>query len=588
MKINWTYAGVALMCVTAARSQTVLPSSGLTTANGAADQAALCPTTTPTYPSAFTWNPSRTQVPARDATPADGLLPKIEQHRMLNGVDTIVAVWNSFGSNPYTCNEPFQTAPAQPAPGTPYTAAQSKPFTPAMLKAAAAMGCGPFGNVSHVDLFRLWKPGDVFLVYPAVYTSTMTPSGLISNNNITLHPQQDYYLDAGNPIFPPNNITIQGVTQNGIRPVIVRSDAGGGDSESTKDVVEILGGANDTIDNLSVTQSSTGTVLQSGIFLLHVGYNDYDRYGNRLATPVLGAGLNQTILSHLHVSSFEQEQSATGGANGIISDTLSGGTIVLSSSEIDHNGGSSVQNHSGAGHGVYLDGSDQRDGGVTYDPNFAVILQNNWFHDQFYGHDAKSRAQHTTMIGNYFQGGVPQSQDYPQAEAYNADISNGGVFVAYNNIFVKNASGYNSGIFNLAYAAEGFPSVNDGPNGNPRKNSIDIRFNTFVTFAQTVDGQHAIRPTLFFYPAQLPGAKGFPVSKVMIDSNAFVGYCPLNDPASDYRGTTALVAGFADLSQSFSFGGQYLSPSNALVGSNSYVHELLSGTRSTAAVGGED
>jgi len=467
-----------------------------------------------------------------------------------------------------------------------------------VLQSLANMGCGPFGNTSHVDLFRLWLPGDTFLVYPAVYTGTTYQGQTVSNNNITLRPMGDYYISSGNPIYAPNNITIKGVTVNGIRPVIVRNDNGGGDSETSKDVVEIIGGANDTIENIGITlgTSSQAYVLEAGLYLIHVGYNDYDQYGNALTTPVLGSGNNFTTISNLHIHGFEQVQAQSGGADGVISDPTSGGTVLFISNEIDHNGGTGAQNSSGLAHGIYMQASNTQYGNPTYDPNFNVTFEGNWFHDQFYGHDLKSRAQNTIIVGNYFQGGLPQGGIYTTAESFGADLPNGGVVTIRGNIFTKNASGYASGTFNVAYGEEGFPgpsnsneTLYDGPNGGPRTNSINFKNNTFVAFARTTDGTHPLIPFEFFYPAQSPSAAGFPVSSVNVNNNAFVGYCPVDfNSVQAYTGTSALSAGFADMSQAFSFGGLWVGANNNIVGLQDYVHELIVGARTKNSVGGED
>jgi hypothetical protein len=598
MNIKLAVTSALVAFSTPGLAQTILAPAGLTTSAAASDQAALCDPADGTYPTDFTWAPAATIQSARDATPADHLKPRIVQFRTINGVRTKIAVWHSFSSiwasndpSAPVCTEPFQSAPTQPAPGQPYTAQQIKPYTPAMLQQIADSGCGPFGNTSHVDLFRLWLPGDTFLVYPAVYTGTTYHGAYNSNNNITLHPQGDYYMGTGNPLFSPNNITIRGVTENGIRPVIIRNDGGAGDSETSKDVIEIEGGANDTIENIGV-QFGTGPnayVGQAGIYLIHAGYNDFDQFGNRLSTPILGPKPNVTRILRSHITGFDGMEPIAGGANGIFGDTTGAGTVVIASNEIDHNGGSGVQNSGGAGHGIYLGASNTAGGGTTYDPNYTVYFINNWFHDQYYGHDSKSRAQHTIIEGNYYQGGVPQGGIYTQAEAYEADVPNGGVLIAHNNVFTKNASGPDSNVFSLDYGEEGLPTAPyDGPNHGPRKNSIDISFNTFVGFARTEDGSHPLVPMNFFYPSQTPWTAGFPVANTTVDSNAFIGYCPIGNAPSDFRGTTALIAGFSDLSQTYSLGGAWLSPTQTNIGAVNYIHERVKGNRVTAAVGGED
>lgn len=171
---------------TVASAQTVLRGT-YETPNGVADQQNLCSASpVASYPAQWTWDPARTTLKARSALPSDKLTPRIEQHRLINGADTIVAVYSSFASA-HTCNEPNNVS-------------TRSPFTPAQLQAMAATGCGPFGNTSHVDLFRLWLPGDKFLVYPAVYT------GLV--NNVVIKPASDYYTGSVVPIYEPSNLTI--------------------------------------------------------------------------------------------------------------------------------------------------------------------------------------------------------------------------------------------------------------------------------------------------------------------------------------------------------------------------------------------
>jgi len=317
----------SLLFVGPAMAQTTLTKAGLVTTNGAGDQAALCYPSNGTYPQQWTWDPSKTIGVDRDATLSDNLTPRIEQRRIINGKNVTVAVWGSLNSNPYTCQEIFQSVPPQPVAGQPFTAAQYQPYTPAQLQTMANQGCGPFGNVSHVGDLRRWQSGDTFLIYPAVYTSTSTKDGIISNNNITLKPLPDYYNGNKVPIYSPNNITIRGVTVNGVRPTILRNDNGGGDSESSKDVVEISGGANKTIENATIILGPQGYVLQAGVYLIHLGYDDYDQYGNALAVPALGSGTNTTTFSHLHISGFQQVESVLGGANGVTGSPDSGGVL---------------------------------------------------------------------------------------------------------------------------------------------------------------------------------------------------------------------------------------------------------------------
>ena len=545
---KWAFI-LACTIPTVAYSQTVL-SGTYETPNAVSDISNLCPPNSGKYPTQWTWNPNSRTTPPRRALVADHLTPRIEQHRQVGGTDTIVAVWSSFASGP-NCQEIFRTT-------------NQGPYTPAQLQQMAATGCGPFGNTSHVDLFRLWQAGDVFEVYPAIYTGT--------DNNIVLHAQSDYYDGSTDPVLAPSGITIQGVVQNGIRPVIVRNDGGGGDSETGKDAVEILAGMNDTIDNVDVLLGPKGYVSQALVYLIGAGTANYDANGNRLATPTYGG---TTTLSHMHVSYAELVETATGGASGIFGDTTGGGEIMLSQDELDHDGGSGVQNSSGPGHGVYI-------GSSTVDPNLILTFANDYFHDNYYGHDAKSRAPYTNAYENYFKGGLPQGGVFNQAEAFNLDVPNGGTLTAYGNIFVKNQAGPNSNGYGIAYGEEGIP--------DSRPLSLTVEWNTFVAFAWSYDGSHPNIPFEFFYPAQMPGAGGFPVSaqQTLIAYNAFVGYCPTGNPTSDYRGSTALIAGFGDLSRTFSLGGHWLAPSQLVAGLAGYNHVDLLVRRLLTSVGAED
>ena len=538
-------------------------SGTLETPNGVSDQSILCSPNNGTYPAQFRWNPAKATGVARDATDADGFTPRIEQHRMISGVDTLMAAYSSFGSNTTTCQEVWQPA-------------DSGPFNAAQLQQMASSGCGAFGNANHVDLFRLAIPGDVFLVFPAVYKG--------ASNHIELAPRGDYYT-GNNPIYPPDGITIRGVTVNGIRPILFRDNGGQGDSESSKDAVEVEGGANDTIDNLTISMGDPNTtggyVEQALIFLIGANTHSYDSNGNALPipTPVPGGVFK---LTHSRVTGSELMEEVSGGADGIISDNNSSGTLRFFADEIDHDGGSGVDNHSGIGHGMYLSAS-------LTDPNLTASLQNNWFHDNYYGHDAKLRPQIDRVVGNYFEGDLPSYGG--QGDAFNLDVPNAGQLTAFNNIFVKNASGYNSNGFAIAYGEEGVPSnPPDGANGATRKLSISIRFNTFVAFAATFDGEHPITPMEFFWnPSQVPGAQGFPVeaSNTDISYNAFVGYCPTGTATYDFRGNSALIAGFGDLSQTFSLGGLWMAPLNNS-GTNAYAHQQRFYKRATSSVGAED
>ena len=111
-----------------------------------------------------------------------------------------------------------------------------------------------------------------------------------------------------------------------------------------------------------------------------------------------------------------------------------------------------------------------------------------------------------------------------------------------------------------------------------------------MAFAATYDGSHSNVPFFFFYPPQQPGTQGFPVAKraTSVAYNAFVGYCPVGNPVQDYRGTVALIAGFGDISQTFSFGGLWLSANTSIIGQLAFGHVDVAERRRLASIGAED
>jgi hypothetical protein len=467
--------------------------------------------------------------------PADGLTPRIEQHRVINGVDTVVAVYRSFSSSS-SCTEIW--LPATNTTG----------YTPAQLQTMANTGCGPFGNTPHIDLFRLWKNGDTFRVYPAVYT------GL--NNNIVIQPQHDIYISGQTvPTYTPDHITIQGVEQNGIRPVLLRNDRGPGDFATNMGPIYLMNSTNLTISNLDVALGPNG-VIYKGIFYINgAGYGGTDAYGHLIT--------GTTTLRNLRISGG---RIIPGGVNGIFSTGTVAGTLALENVELFDNGG-----NNGPAHNAYI-------GASALDPNFTVKLTGSWTHDAVYGHTFKTRAQRNIITGNYFQGGVPQS-GFTQAEAYLLDVPNGGVLVAKNNIFAKAASGGGSNGMSITYAVEGIV--------DSRPLSIDIENNTFVSFAATFDGLHPIFPMVF--SGGVPGDSGFLVPNSVVSKNLFVGYCPVNNARMDYRGLLSLSSGFSEFKQDFTLLNRYSSSSTSILGTQAYRHVTQPGLlRKLPTIGAED
>lgn len=464
----------------------------------------LCSTThAGTFPSESKWQ-AIVLSQARAATESDNLSPKIDQVR--NGV--VIASYTSFGSNTQTCKN--------------YTVPNAR--HPLNLTEYAAKGCGPFGNVSHVDLFRVAQDGDTFMVYPAVYGG--------SANNIYIAPKPDYYLDR--QLHLPNNISIIGVTQNGIKPVILNVRAAG-DYASAQAPIYISGNGEDN-------KFSNHILIENIDLAVDKPVNFQGKAG------IYINGASNLMLKQMRVHGFEQASGSVYGANGIFVTKYNAGTLTLDQVELFDNGGAS-----GPAHNIYVNASKS-------DPNFTLHMLNSWSHDAFYGHTLKSRAPINILENNYFQGGKPQGGIYTQAENYLVDISNGGILSMHNNILVKNASGDNSNGASVTYDVEG---LSDDFNPVPRTYSIDIENNTFVAFARTYDGDHPIWPFFFWHDLTPDAANfevptkpsGYTVPSATIANNAYVGYCPQTytpNAYMNYRGDAAVVEAFSELNTDYS------------------------------------
>ena len=470
------------------------------------------------FPQQWTWYPSAiTGRQPRAATKADNLIPKIEQYR--DG--KLIASYKTFASTD-TCKANLED--------------KDDP------KTAAETGCGPFGLRAHIDLFRLWADGDKFLVYPAVYDGP--------ENNLFLGPRGDR---AGgiSKTFVPHNVTIQGVTQNGIRPVIldgpVRTDSFVGGQ-----ALVYLGESYDTvIDNIDLDGSGRpkGNYGMAGVYL---------------------NGVHSITLNRMRIVGFEVPQ-----ANGIFGTANNTGTVTLDQIELSRDGGFGT----GLEHNIYINHSNT-------DKNYTVHMKNSWSHDAYRGHTFKSRAQVNVLEGNYFQGGVPQGGVFTQAENYLVDIPEGGRFTLRNNILVKNASGLGSNGVSATFAVEKVP---DG-----RPLSIRIENNTFVAFAKNYEPTHQNYP-FFFLDHKVPSDPTFvvPSSDVVIARNVFVGYCPAGYKSyavfMDYRGDLAVTAAFSELNKDFSLNINVVGPDRSIIGTPAYRHPAMDGkTRKAASIGAVD
>jgi len=362
--------------------------------------------------------------------------------------------------------------------------------------AAAASGCGPF---TREYSYRLWDPHDIFVVYPAVYQG--------GSNNPWFGPESDDSADyAAGITHVPNFVTVTGLAGAATRPVILLN-TGASNNSLGQSSVYFAGGTGMVFENIDVIATSGASVGQSGVYI---------------------NGATNLTISNVEVSGFETANgSSQGGADGIFGTPNNAGYLLLDQVEIDHNGGTN-----GPAHNAYINAS-------TVDPKFVVIMQNSWSHDAFYGHLFKSRAQHTVMTANYFEGGLKQS-GYAQAEAYLLDVPNGGTLVARNNVFVKNMSGADSNGMSIVFGEEGFT--------DKRVQSIDIENNTFIAYALTYNGSDPLFPMSFFTPGTPPLTAGFPAGvHSLVLKNAFVGYCQTGQAMQDYRGNIAVIEAFAEL-----------------------------------------
>jgi len=533
---SWSCGGVGVItaqcsALSSIAQGAVLPAGSYTSNAASTESALMCSKKTP-FPGQWTWNPASTITQPRGATAADNLTPRIDQVR--NG--QVIASYNSFGSNIKTCNSNLQVN------------GSSNP------KPAAIVGCGAFGNVSHVDLYRLWQSGDTFLVYPAVYTG--------SENNIMITPRPDYYHDPVPHI--PSNITIQGVTVNGIRPALLNV-AAAGDFASAQAPVYIWNAGN-------AATNSTNITLEN----LDIGVDQ--NLGSAGKSGIYTNGATNLTLRQLRIYGFELKQGNTYGANGIFATSSDGGTLTIDQVELYRNGGGE-----GPAHNLYINAS-------VVDPNYTVHMVNSWSHDAFYGHTFKSRAQNNILEGNYFQGGLPQGGIYQQAENYLVDIPNGGQLTMRNNILVKNRSGDYSNGASVTFAVEGVIDA--------RAQAVDIENNTFVAFAATYDGSHPLWP-FFFWHSLVPGAAdfvlpGYPsgtvVPSIKISGNVFVGYCSQtysSDLFMNYRGDLAVTEAFSELVHDFSFNNPVLTTITDVAGTPAYTHAAQTGLLRQLVVDGK-
>ncbi len=495
-KIGLGRLGLLLLATPCVAAPTL---SGNTVTPAAAAWARLCPE--PPYPAAWVWGPDAVPAP-RSATHGR---PKIEQIRG----GRVIATYRSFADGA-GCD--YHAVPVWQSPG-----------------AAAASGCGPF---TRVHAYRLWAPGDIFLVYPAIYGG--------DENQPWFGPDFDsdaQYADGHGTPTPLHDIIIKGVVQNGERPVILVSGPA----------------SNNTLGQGAIYFAESDHLTFEGINLVAVKGAWVGRAG------IYDVGASNLTLRDMRVSNFAQQD--IGGAMGVFGAGQYTGFLHLERVELDHNGG-----QNGPAHNAYINAS-------ATDPNFTVTFKNSWSHDSYYGHLFKSRAQHTVIEGSYFQGGKPQTGSQ-QAEAFLLDVPNGGALEVTNSIFVKTASGFESNGVAISYYEEG-----DAQEGTPRDFSVDIENNTFLAMASTYDGSH---PNFPFWIKRTHG-------DIQVRNNVFAGWCPGGDEIRDMRGSLSLTVAPSELSTDFGLRTKYDGESGPALGQTTYQHETADGgARKALTAGAKD
>lgn len=488
-----------LLCVSSlCLSQT--SSSGGSNSGGTSSATDVCETGA--YPAQWVWGPQLVNQPVS----ATSGTPRIDQVR--NGV--VIATYNNFGGD----------------------AGYSLPNA----TNGEDMKVGPFRRRPYTQ----WASGDVFNVYPAVYTG--------ANQQIYIGPNTPNDQATHGDI--PTNITIRGITVNGQRPVIVNPPTGASVSNYNQSLVYVDGtagniakfAANITIDNIDVIDSPTGGYLGKSAVYIN--------------------GSANLTLSNMRISGFQPHN-----VNGILATGNNSGTLLFQNVELANNGG-----NNGPSHNAYISAS-------TVDPTFQVILRGSWSHDAYYGHEFKSRAQNTLIEGNYFSGFKAASG--AQAETYLLDIPDGGTATVRNNIFVKNFSGDQSNGATVTFAVES--------QNKPRAwNGLLIEHNTFVALSKYYDSQHHTLYPLFL-SSLAPGTQ-------TVRNNVFIGYCPVGVAYKDFRGSTPTILQFTDIDQSFhplvpiSVGGPGTAQLDdpGVIGMNAYDHQSGTAQRTNNAAGAKD
>lgn len=484
--------------VSAQTSGPPLPSSGEGYSPTTSFDNAFC--ASGNYPQQWVWNPQTT---TSQPLPATAGTPRMVQIR--NGV--VIATYDNLGGD----------------------AGYSKPNS----QDGGDPAIGPFRRTPYTQ----WRDGDIFEIYPAVY------SGAKMQIYIGPNVVNDAAYKAGIRDIP-KNLTIRGMTVNGRRPVIVNPPSGASNSNLGQSLIYIDGrydaqgnriaaASNITIENIDIVDAPNG--------------------GNIGKAAIYANGAHDLTLRNVRISGFKQHK-----ANGLFATNNMSGTLLLENVELDSNGGSG-----GPEHNAYVNGS-------KHDPNFTFVFRNSWSHGAFYGHALKSRAQRTVVEGSYLAGTT--AAPGAQTETYLLDVPDGGVLIARNNIFAKGYSGNNSNGAALTYGVEKIDAS--------REWRLTIEHNTFVAFSKTYDDAgHTLYP--MFIKSGTPGVK-------TVESNLFVGYCPSGHPTRDFRGNNFGALDFNQIDQGYRPRQPVLTGNASIVGTPQYGHEGTTMLRSSRALGARD
>jgi hypothetical protein len=392
-------------------------------------------------------------------------------------------------------------------------------------------GADPTGGAFSRVPYRQFAEGDEYRVYPAVYEGvTQQP---------WIGPMPASYLGVSEM---PKNITIRGITVNGVRPLLRLPSEGASNNTLGQGMVYFDQSENIVFENFDIESTlSSGGAGKAAIYV---------------------NGAKNLTLRNLRLHGFKAQS-----ANGIFGTENNSGTLRLENLELYDNGGGG-----GPEHNFYI-------GASKADPNFTVHMTGSYSHDVYYGHLFKSRAQKNILEGNYFMGTTAASGT--QSENYLVDVPNGGALTMRNNVLVKNASGANSNGLMVTFKMEGAADT--------RPDSITIEHNTFVAHTRYFDSQqHQVAPYSFFYPSKNPSAADFPVANVSVRGNAYIGLCQHYGAELNYRGTDYVEGWFDLLKNDFSLKGIGLVTLGSATQSPSYNFPLGAATRSGNQAGARD